>query len=226
VAAPKHHHPTPLARYQKPAAITVTALLFPLTILRSIPSPPLWLRILEMVIESAVIVAVIFSITSTYRRRVFLFVLGTIALIASWAHIATPGLLEKVLGFLPSLFFWLVIFELMADVFRKVGDRTVKLLAAMNLYILASAAFARVYVLVDQMFPDSFRFGEGDGPSLASFQYFSIVTQTTLGYGDITPINPIARSIAAVQATLGVLYLAVIMAAIVGASRADHSHGS
>lgn len=226
MATPKRHRPSPFARFQKRAAIVVTALLFPLTILISIPHPPVWVRVFEGVVESAVVVAVIFSTTSTYHRRFILFILGVIALVANWAHVATPGAFEEALGFLPSLFFWFVIFELTADVFRKGADRTVRLLAAMNLYVLAAAAYARLYALVEQAFPGSFHFNADDGPSLASFLYFSVITQTTLGYGDITPVNPTARALAAVQAMLGVLYLAVIVAAIVGAGRESHSHES
>ncbi|MFQ5919801.1 MAG: potassium channel family protein [Thermoplasmata archaeon] len=46
--------------------------------------------------------------------------------------------------------------------------------------------------------------------------YFSFVTQTTLGYGDIRPVTPLARSVAMFLAVSGVLYLAVLVASFVG----------
>lgn len=52
--------------------------------------------------------------------------------------------------------------------------------------------------------------------SLHELIYFSFVTQTTLGYGDFSPINPAGRSIAIFQAILGQLYIAVIVARLVG----------
>lgn len=46
--------------------------------------------------------------------------------------------------------------------------------------------------------------------------YYSLVTMTTLGYGDIVPSSPAARSVATLQAVVGQLYLAVIVARLVG----------
>ena len=49
----------------------------------------------------------------------------------------------------------------------------------------------------------------------AEITYYSIVTQTTLGYGDISPALPVARGLAIVQTLLGQLYLAIVVARIV-----------
>ena len=48
------------------------------------------------------------------------------------------------------------------------------------------------------------------------FTYFSFVTMSTLGYGDIAPVSTAARSTAWIQAVLGQLYLAISVAALVG----------
>jgi Ion channel len=61
-----------------------------------------------------------------------------------------------------------------------------------------------------------------DGPGLhRAFLYFSYVTQTTMGYGDITPVTPLARSLATVQAIAGQLYLAVLVARLVALQIVD-----
>jgi len=55
-----------------------------------------------------------------------------------------------------------------------------------------------------------------DAPSLRrALLYFSFVTQTTMGYGDITPATPLARSLATLQAIAGQLYLTVLVARLV-----------
>ena len=46
--------------------------------------------------------------------------------------------------------------------------------------------------------------------------YFSFVTLTTLGYGDITPVNTFARTLAYLEAAIGQLYLTVLIASLVG----------
>ena len=51
---------------------------------------------------------------------------------------------------------------------------------------------------------------------IGSAMYFSFVTLTTLGYGDITPVNSFARSLAFLEAAMGQIYLTVLIASLVG----------
>ncbi len=62
-----------------------------------------------------------------------------------------------------------------------------------------------------------------DGDAFTELLYFSLVTITTLGYGDISPIAPVARIGAGLEAAMGTLYIAILIARIVGAlaSRRD-----
>ena len=53
--------------------------------------------------------------------------------------------------------------------------------------------------------------------------YFSYVTLTTLGYGDIVPISPLARSLAVLEALTGVLFLAVLISRLVGSYRSERT---
>jgi voltage-gated potassium channel Kch len=69
--------------------------------------------------------------------------------------------------------------------------------------------------------PDAFAFSEAgvlaNGVSrISEFQYFALVTLTTLGYGEITPITPAARSIASLISVSGQLYVAIVIALLVG----------
>ncbi len=60
---------------------------------------------------------------------------------------------------------------------------------------------------------------------LSSAMYFSFVTLTTLGYGDITPINNFARSLAFLEAAMGQIYLTVLIASLVGVHISTSSKG-
>jgi voltage-gated potassium channel len=51
---------------------------------------------------------------------------------------------------------------------------------------------------------------------LSHFSYYSFVTLTTLGYGDITPLTPVARSLSLLEAITGQLYIAILIARLVG----------
>ena len=86
-----------------------------------------------------------------------------------------------------------------------------------GLYLTAGLAFAGIYRLVCDGIPDAF-VGIAPGGEIQSFGsvvYFSFVTLTSTGYGDIQPVNPIARSIANVEAILGQIYPATLIAALV-----------
>ena len=58
--------------------------------------------------------------------------------------------------------------------------------------------------------------------TLADTLYFSFVTLATLGYGDLTPTGPVTRGLAIFEAIVGQLYLAILVARLVGLQTAAH----
>ncbi|MHC5011725.1 MAG: potassium channel family protein [Planctomycetota bacterium] len=98
-----------------------------------------------------------------------------------------------------------------------------RILAALCVYLLLGLVWAEFYGLVHVYAPDSFHFATEEAHTTASAVahrsrtvYFSFVTMTTLGYGDITPTSGVTRSLAIVQATVGQIYLTVLVARLVG----------
>jgi len=53
-------------------------------------------------------------------------------------------------------------------------------------------------------------------PQFSDYIYFGFVTLTTLGYGDVTPVSPMARSMAVLIAITGQLYMTILIAMLVG----------
>lgn len=101
--------------------------------------------------------------------------------------------------------------------------------AAIVAYQLAALAFAALYHLIAALAPHSFAFpqaasGEGREGLLVQLIYFSFVTIATLGYGDIVPRAPLTQMIAAVEATLGQFYIAVVIAWLVGLHAAQRGN--
>jgi hypothetical protein len=97
--------------------------------------------------------------------------------------------------------------------------------ASLCIYLLLGLVWALAYSVVDVLDPTAFtvtvavgktpprlRVGQGDTAVL----YFSFATLTTLGYGDIVPTSPISRMLASIEAISGQLYLAVLVARLVG----------
>ena len=71
-------------------------------------------------------------------------------------------------------------------------------------------------MMVDFLVPGSFRYGQDRTLTGPEMIYYSFITLTTLGYGDIVPVSPSARSLATLEALTGQLYLTVLVARLVG----------
>lgn len=93
------------------------------------------------------------------------------------------------------------------------------LFGAMFGYFLIAMMWSQIYTAIELWSPGAFHKPEGSD-TRSEMLYFSLVTLTTLGYGDIHPIAPLARILAGVQSAFGTLYIAVLIGRIVGAFRA------
>ncbi|MFM0339213.1 potassium channel family protein [Paraburkholderia fungorum] len=92
-----------------------------------------------------------------------------------------------------------------------------RILGAVALYILMGVVWAEACQLVNSHIPASYA-GIAHGSAQndrATWIYFSFVTLTTVGYGDITPVTHIARSLAILEALIGQLYPAIVLARLV-----------
>ncbi len=96
--------------------------------------------------------------------------------------------------------------------------------------MLIGYGWAFVYALLDEVFPGSFaaltEAGRNDYTQrVMQFRYFSFMTLTTVGYGDVLPRSDAARTLAALEAVMGQIYLTVLVARLVGL-HIVHSHDS
>ena len=104
---------------------------------------------------------------------------------------------------------------------REVTSDTI--VGGISVYLLIGVGFAALYTLVEHVAPSSFAgAGVADLESMSErrlfsrFLYYSFVTLTTLGYGDITPVGETALNLAVVEAVIGQLFLAIFIARLVG----------
>jgi hypothetical protein len=77
--------------------------------------------------------------------------------------------------------------------------------------------FSALYTFIGSLVPSAFSgMKVEDGPALASqLIYFSFATLTTTGYGDVSPVHPIARSLCNIESVIGQLYPATLLARLV-----------
>ena len=87
---------------------------------------------------------------------------------------------------------------------------------AVNGYILLGLIGGLLFRMVHHFYKNSFLFQAGLEPKIDDFTYFSFVTLSTLGYGDITPISAPGKALAIFLSISGPLYLAIVVGVIVG----------
>lgn len=111
-----------------------------------------------------------------------------------------------------------IAYLLLRYIFRKRAVNRDVLLAAITVFILLGALFVPIYGTMELLQPGSFVDNARTGQPVfwQQFIYFSLVTLTTTGYGDILPVSPWARAVANVEMVIGVLYIAILMARLVG----------
>ena len=144
---------------------------------------------------------------------------AAVTVIVRWAGYWLPG---TAIGIWDDAFTILALSILaglvLTQVFREGPVTAHRIQGAIAVYLLVGVIFMSVYTLLHQTIPGAFRFPEGE--LIASrfkygLVYFSFVTLTTVGYGDITPIHPLARSFAMAEALVGQLYPAILIARLV-----------
>jgi hypothetical protein len=122
------------------------------------------------------------------------------------------------------LFFAYTVIIILSYIFREKEVTADLIMGAVCVYFFIGLMWALVFAVLESFQPGSFRVGQGLTTDIVNFVYYSFVTQTTLGYGDITPITAPARSLSLLEAVIGQLYLAVLIARLVGVHIAQSSH--
>jgi hypothetical protein len=95
---------------------------------------------------------------------------------------------------------------------RVVTFRTI--FGAVSTYLIVGVAFAQLFIAIDVL--DSEAFGSDAPIAPDALLYLSLVTLATLGYGDVTPVSPQARSAATFETIMGQIFLVTIVARLVG----------
>ncbi len=134
------------------------------------------------------------------------------------AHLTEILLLQYLALTAVLIFFFLSCIIAVHDVLFGGAIDINRLIGAGCIYLLSGSIWGIVYFLLSLIAPASFAgtIGETWSEQLNELTYHSFVTLTTLGYGDVTPVEPVARTLSYLEAILGQLYLTVLVAALVG----------
>lgn len=170
---------------------------------------------------SAVMVAGIYSVVSDRRFLIIALVLAVPALISRWLLPFSPAPWLVIVDFVSDiLFFSFNTYTILSYVLRQRGVTTDMIYGAACAYLLLGVIWGLIFSLLEFVQPGSFAIAGsaamGAQDLAVTMVYYSFVTLTTLGYGDLVPVTPPARSLSFLEAVLGQLYLAILIARLVG----------
>jgi voltage-gated potassium channel len=141
---------------------------------------------------------------------------GILTLVSAWVPLAA----KLPVFFITSDAFRILFFAgvTVVLIYQIAASETVSfdtILGAIDGYLLLGFMGAAAFGICEMASPGSFRFPDA-ARSATDFVYFGFITMTTVGYGDITPVAPAARSIAILVAVSGQLYIAILISLLVG----------
>jgi hypothetical protein len=180
---------------------------------------------------SLVLLSGVLAVADSKRVLIVAVVLAIPAIGCRWINHFRPDLVHPavflVCGFLLIAF---VVARLLGFILRATSVTIEVLCASISAYLMLGLIWTILYWLVDQLTPGgAFSYNTNVGPrSMSGFTgfYFSFITLSTVGYGDITPVSRIARWLAAMEAMTGLLYVAVLIARLVSLYSTPKSNDS
>jgi len=177
------------------------------------------------VLFSMVVISGVAAVAQKKWVSIGVIALAVATLLIRWLHLGLGRRsLEIVDAALGASTLFLFACMVLVQVLRKGRITLHRVRGAVAAYLLFGLSWTAAYQLVLAVRPDAFRLGEGTDPRLGLL-YYSFVTLTTVGYGDITPLIPFARSLAIAEALIGQLFPAVLIARLVSLEIAGRSGG-
>ena len=168
-------------------------------------------------IFTVVLVAVLHQLVQS--RAVFYGLLGLV-MVTVGLRLAqgteTMNWVTGIANIVSALLIALVIVCLLVYVLRAARVTHNTVLAAICVYVLLGVLWGFIFLIIHHANADAFDLGDGKAHPETQLRYFSMITLTTVGYGDIVPKSPEARAFAALEALFAQIYLAAIVARLVG----------
>ncbi len=181
------------------------------------------------IIYSLMLLSGVFAMGSSIRTKVLIVILAVVTFVVHWALRLSPSpgirLADDALGI---IFFCVLITAVTRHIFRG-GDVTIhRIQGAVAVYMLVGLVFSRIYSMIFLLDPEAFTMPAltGNESFYSRFVYFSYVTLTTLGFGDITAVNLVAKSMVIMEGLVGQLFPAIMITRLVTLELEHRKHKS
>ena len=169
------------------------------------------------IVVTVILISAIYAVSERPRQTVIGILLAVPLLIVIWAkqllELRWLQIPETVLGI---AFFAFIITIILKFIFSQEEIKKDLIAGAASVYLLLAIAWTYLYRFIELIQPGSFALADTQNITQSLALYYSFVTITTLGYGDIFPITTAAKSCAILEAVVGQLYLVITIAWLVG----------
>jgi voltage-gated potassium channel len=177
-------------------------------------------EIIVSILLSLVLISGVLVVSNRRRTLVIAVLLAIPAVAGRWINHFRPYLLPPAIFLLAALVLMAFVgVHLLRFVLRAPSVNLEVLCASVSAYLILGLIWTIAYWLVAAINPAAFAFNTTTGAkeSMQGFNafYFSFITLSTVGYGDITPVSKVARMLAAMEAMTGLFYVAVLIARLV-----------
>ena len=172
------------------------------------------LRYLLNVFTTIILISSVHAVSENRRQMILALSIIVPAIVLGWGHELFQFEVSQVgATTMQIIAFGFIAYKILAYALRGGRVDAEKIAAAVCVYLLLGVVWQDLYVLVDILIPGSYN---AESLSGRDFLYYSFITLSTLGYGDITPVNSPAQALAFTEALVGQLYLTILVARLVG----------
>jgi hypothetical protein len=176
-------------------------------------------KIMASILMTAVLLSAVLAIGGRSRSFVWGIILVTPAVVFQWLNHLWPDI-NRAYSVAPGIVFVsYIVVHLFGFIFRARKVNSEVICAGVANYLLMGLLWSFAYVLLADISPDAFAFTAGPDRTrvMQGFNciYFSFVTLSTIGYGDIVPVSSAARMISITEATTGMFYVAILISRLV-----------
>ncbi len=182
------------------------------------------------VLFALVLAAGVWTVWNRRAHAVIFAATAGIGEVVRWVHWVAPSIgLAPWAALSSSLAIGLLMFLVLTHVMAPGPITFHRIRGAVAVYLLIGFMWAQAYDFLQTLIPGSFQLPStvaGESARSWTLLYFSFSTLTTLGYGDILPVHPVARSLAMVEALMGQLYPAILIGGLVSLHIASISERS
>lgn len=176
-----------------------------------------WRAILIVVIGASILIT--YRSARSRLRRIVYIVIPVVTLIALVNTLVVDDFRDGPAALVMAALMTLGPLVILADILWRHLEVTLEtILGALCVYMYLGLIAAFLFGFIDGASSEPF-FSQGEVTQPGTYSYFSFVTMTTLGYGDLTPANEIGRQLAVLEAVIGQVYLVTLVARLVSMFR-------